>query len=152
MSAPTSRLTTLYRWLPVLVAALPVVLCLLGGLLRRLSPPAPEEPFPRPLIPAGAAFLSKQRGESDQCYAHVVARVGPVSREVASQWASALDLPCAGDPDAGAGCARWSTDRREDPFWGRGAGEPDGLDTVQARLEGTTLIVDWGDYLCAGPM
>lgn len=148
----SSRATTIYRWLPAMVAALPIVTCLLAGVLHRLSPPAPSEPFPRPLIPTGAALLSKQRGESDQCYSHVVARVGPVSLEVASRWASALNLPCEDDTDAGAGCATWSTARRKDPFWGRGAGEPDGLDTVQARLEGTTLIVDWGDYLCGGPM
>jgi hypothetical protein len=148
----TSRVTHLSRWLPALLAALPVIVCLAGVALRRASPPPPEEPFPRPLIPAGAAFLSKAPGEDDRCYAHVVARVGPVSLDAATRWAAALGLPCEADADAGAACATWSTAGRKDPFWGRGEGEPDGLDTVQARLDGSTLIVDWGDYLCSGPM
>ncbi|MBL8920132.1 MAG: hypothetical protein JNJ54_14800 [Myxococcaceae bacterium] len=148
----TSRATTLYRWMPVLLAALPVLLCLASGLVRRAFPPPPPEPFPRLLIPGGAAFLSKDAGESEHCYAHTVARVGPVSSDAAASWAKRLDLPCDADVDGGAPCPAWSTAHRKDRSWGHEQDEPDGLDTVQARLDGTTLVVDWGDYLCAGPL
>ena len=136
----------LLRWLPLVMVA--GVLASAGALLwlARRAPSASSPAFPPPLIPRGATLLST-RTAGEPCYAHTVATLSLVSPEVAAEWARALELPCAG----ASPCTEWSTKGRREPFWSTAFREPQGLDTVDAVLDGGVLTVDWGDYLCSGP-
>lgn len=136
----------LLRWLPLLVVA--GVLASAGALawLARRAPSAPSPAFPPPLVPSGATLVSTRTAD-EHCYAHTVATLSPVSPELVAEWARALALPCAG----ASPCTAWSTRGRRDPFWSTTFREPQGLDTVDAALDGGVLTVDWGDYLCSGP-
>ncbi len=140
----------LRRWWLVLVVVLtPLAFCGAMALVRVLAGPERVEPFPPVLVPPGGAFRSKSAGATEQCYAHEVAFIELVNADAARRWAESLDLRCS-TPDAGSSCTSWSTARRSSPFWAGQQREPNGLDTVEATLNGATLRVDWGDYLCSG--
>lgn len=109
--------------------------------------PRAREPFPPPLLPAGTTLGSLKTAEA-HCYAHTIATLNGATQVTADAWARGLELPCTTDAKP---CTAWSTEQRKDPFWKGAFREPQGLDSVDARLEGTTLVVDWGDYLCSGP-
>lgn len=104
--------------------------------------------FPEQLVPKGAT-LQSVRKQDEHCWAHQIATLDPRGADVAA-WAAALDLPCI---SKAAPCTEWSTSGRPAPGeWKVKTVQPlNGVDTVTARLEAGRLVVDWGDYLCAGP-
>lgn len=136
----------LLRWLPLVVIAGPLASAGALAWLAKRAPSTSSPAFPPPLVPAGAT-LTSTRTADEHCYAHTIATFSHVSPDVVAEWARSLELPC----DGPSPCTAWSTNARSDPFWSTTFREPQGLDTVDARLDGGVLTVDWGDYLCSGP-
>jgi hypothetical protein len=120
----------------------PIAIVLLWGVLL----PSCDRGPPKRLVPPGAVVERELPRTTEQCFMHRtwLMRASPTKVE---SWAAANDLPCA---DHSLPCTEWSTDKRTDPFWGAGSGEPNGLDKVSAKLVGTELTVEWGDYTCSG--
>lgn len=135
-----------WKWFWGIGGALVLLCCGTSYLAVRLDgEPGPRAAFPPELVPPGARVVSVSPGETDQCWAHQVALVADAG--ALDTWAKTLALPCV--DDAGA-CTSWSTSARASHFWERDLGDVEGLDTLDASLDGGLLRLDWGDYLCSG--